>query len=462
MKLLNELSSLIGQDKVTVNETMIHHHSGDESHHPPVAPDVVVFPESTIDVQKILSYANEQQISVVPYGAGSGLEGQAIPINKGISMNFEKMNRIIEIRAEDLTVKVQPGVSRLALNEALKKYGLFFPVDPGADASIGGMAATNASGTLAVRYGVMRNQILDMEVVLADGRIIRTGSLAKKSSSGYHLNGLFIGSEGTLGVFTEITLKLHGIPEYMTAARCTFSHVRDCVDAAVAILTAGIPIARIELVDARSIRQVNAYQGTQYPEEDSLFLEFHGNQAGNEEDIQFVQNIVEELGCTSFVFETDSIQRANLWKARHELHYAFSHSYPKLSILSTDVCVPISSLPDIVEYTRRQLNLYGLDGAIIGHVGDGNFHTMVMYDRQNAEEIQKTNKLNDEIVEYALRVGGTCTGEHGVGVGKMKFQKQEHGEALNVMISMKKLLDPQGILNPGKILPNLLKVHDGL
>ncbi|MBO1003951.1 FAD-binding oxidoreductase [Pseudogracilibacillus auburnensis] len=458
MTLLEKLSSLIGQEKVTVNETIILHHSGDESHHPKMAPDVVVFPESTEDVQKVVSYANEHGIPVVAYGVGSGLEGQAIPIKHGISMNFEKMNQILEIRPEDLTVTVQPGISRLKLNEELKKHGLFFPVDPGADASIGGMASTNASGTLAVRYGVMRDQILSMEVVLADGRVIRTGSLAKKSSSGYNLNGLFIGSEGTLGIFTEITLKLHGIPEYTTAARCTFSTIRGCVDAAVAILTAGIPIARVELVDARSIKQVNEFQGTNYPEQDSLFLEFHGNKAGNEEDIEFVRAIVEEAGSTGFVFETDSIQRAHLWKARHELHYAFTHSYPKLSVLSTDVCVPISKLPEIIEFTRRQLAAYGLDGAVLGHVGDGNFHTMILYDRNIPEEIERTDQLNEEIVDYALRVGGTCTGEHGVGIGKLQFQAQEHGEALGVMVSMKNLLDPNQILNPGKVLPVESKV----
>ncbi|MBS4204588.1 FAD-binding oxidoreductase [Lederbergia citrea] len=459
MNLLEDLYFLIGTDKVTINETLLRHHSGDESHHPKIEPDAVVFPESTEDVQKIVSYANEHQIAIVPYGAGSGLEGQAIPIKKGISINFERMDQILEVRPEDLTVKVQPGVTRHRLNDELKKYGLFFPVDPGADASIGGMAATNASGTLAVRYGVMRDQILNMEVVLADGRVIKTGSLARKSSSGYHLNGLFVGSEGTLGVFTEITLKLHGIPEYITAARCTFPSVRSCVDAAAAILTAGISIARVELVDARSIKQVNDFSGTNYPEEHSLFLEFHGNKSGNEEDIDFVQAIVEEAGCTGFVFETDSIKRANLWKARHELHYAFSHGFPKLSILSTDVCVPISKLPEIVEFTRNQLDGLGLDGGVLGHVGDGNFHATVLYDRNDPEQVKKMQQLNEELVAYALRVGGTCTGEHGVGIGKMKFQEQEHGAALDVMIALKNTLDPNNILNPGKVLPIEMKVY---
>ncbi|MBS4218726.1 FAD-binding protein [Bacillus sp. FJAT-49711] len=453
MNLYENLRALLEQHKVSINETILRYHSGDESHHAKIEPDVVVFPESTEDVQKIVTFANEHRVSLVPYGAGSGLEGQAIPIKKGISISFERMASIIEIKPEDLTVTVQPGMTRLKLNEELKKYGLFFPVDPGADASIGGMAATNASGTLAVRYGVMRDQILNMEVVLADGRIIETGSMAKKSSSGYHLNGLFIGSEGTLGIFTKIILKLHGIPENITAARCTFPTIRSCVDAAAAILTAGIPIARIELVDARSIKQVNHFSETDFPEEPSLFLEFHGNQSGNEEDIDFVQTIVKDMGCSSFVFETDSLKRAHLWKARHDLHYAFSHSYPNLSILSTDVCVPISKLPEIVEYTRNQLDTYGLDGGVLGHVGDGNFHTALLYNPHDPEEIAKSNQFNRDLVSYALSVGGTCTGEHGVGIGKIKFQKEEHGPALDVMVSIKKLFDPNDILNPGKIFP---------
>ncbi|MCR2821204.1 FAD-binding oxidoreductase [Lederbergia panacisoli] len=454
MNLYENLCVLLGQHKVTINDTILRHHSGDESHHAKVEPDVVVFPESTDDVQKVASFANEHGIPLVPYGVGSGLEGQAIPIKKGISISFERMASIVEIKPEDLTVTVQPGITRLKLNEELKKHGLFFPVDPGADASIGGMAATNASGTLAVRYGVMRDQILNMEVVLVDGRVIQTGSMARKSSSGYHLNGLFIGSEGTLGIFTKITLKLHGIPENITAARCTFPTIRSCVDAAAAILTAGIPIARIELVDARSIKQVNHFSETNFLEEPSLFLEFHGNQSGNEEDIDFVKTIVEDMGCNSFVFETDSLKRAHLWKARHDLHYAFSHSYPNLSILSTDVCVPISRLPEIVEYTRNQLDTYGLDGGVLGHVGDGNFHTALLYNPNDPEEIAKSNEFNRDLVSYALQVGGTCTGEHGVGVGKIKFQKEEHGLALDVMMSIKKLFDPNDILNPGKIFPN--------
>ncbi|HWO97106.1 MAG TPA: FAD-linked oxidase C-terminal domain-containing protein [Bacillus sp. (in: firmicutes)] len=454
MSLVNDLISLLGKEHVSINETILLQHSKDESHHEPVLPDVVVFPTCKEDVQAIVKYANEQNIPVVPFGIGSSLEGHSIPIHKGISIDFQHMNTIVDIRPKDLIVKVQPGVTRIQLNQELKKHGLFFPVDPGADATIGGMAATNASGTTAVRYGVMRDQVLDLEVVLADGRIIHTGSLAKKSSSGYHLNGLFVGSEGTLGIFTEITLKLHGIPESIMAARACFPDVTSCVQGAVSILTAGIPIARMELVDARSIAQVNAYSGTDYPVRPSLFLEFHGNESGNEEDAQFVRELLKEHGCSEFVFEFDSNRRALLWKARHELSFAFRHSNPKLQTMGTDVCVPISTLPDIVDYTRERIDYYGLDGAVLGHIGDGNFHTLVMYDPENAEHLDQIDKLNEEIVKYAFQLGGTCTGEHGVGIGKMKYQQEEHGEALQLMINMKQMLDPNNILNPGKLLPS--------
>lgn len=453
MNLVNDLISLLGKEQVSTNETILLQHSKDESHHKPVLPDVVVFPTCKEDIQAIIKYANEHGVPIVPFGVGSSLEGHSIPIHKGISIDFQNMNAIVDVRPQDLIVKVQPGVTRIQLNQELKKHGLFFPVDPGADATIGGMAATNASGTTTVRYGVMRDQVLDLEVVLADGRIIHTGSLAKKSSSGYHLNGLFVGSEGTLGVFTEITLKLHGIPESITAARACFPDVTSCVEGAVSILTAGIPIARMELVDARSIAQVNDYSGTDYPVLPSLFLEFHGNESGNEEDAQFVKELLKEYSCSEFVFESDSNKRALLWKARHELSFAFRHSNPKLQAMGTDVCVPISTLPDIVDYTRARIDYYGLDGAILGHIGDGNFHTLVMYNPENAEELDQIDKLNEEIVKYAFQLGGSCTGEHGVGIGKMKYQQEEHGEALQLMIDMKQMLDPNNILNPGKLLP---------
>ncbi|MFD1706028.1 FAD-binding oxidoreductase [Siminovitchia sediminis] len=453
MNIYEDLCLLIGKEKTSVNETVLVNHSKDESNHQSVEPDVVVFPESTEDVQKILKYANTHKVPVVPYGAGSGLEGQSIPVQKGISVDFEKMNKILEVRPEDLAVIVQPGITRVQLNEELKKYGLFFPVDPGADASIGGMAATNASGTMTVRYGGMRSQVLNLRVVLADGRVIETGSLAKKSSSGLHLNGLFVGSEGTLGIFTEIALKLHGIPEDIVAARCSFPSVSSCVEAATAILAAGVPVARIELVDARTIQQTNEYSGTDYPAAPSLFFEFHGNRGGNQEDIEFVQAIVEEAGCLEFLSETNSLKRAALWKARHEVNFAYRHGNPRLDSITTDVCVPISKLAENVEFASRKLNEYGLKGGVVGHVGDGNFHSMILYDPNVKGEYEKVLQLTDEMVELALQSGGTCTGEHGVGLGKIGYQRKEHKEALDVMLSLKRTLDPNNIMNPGKIFP---------
>lgn len=448
-----QLIELLGPEKVSKSESHLYHHSKDESYHSPVEPNVVVFPSSKEDICKMINFANENRIPVVPYGAGSGLEGQAIPVEKGISVSFENMNKIVNLQVEDLIVTVQPGLTRLQLNEQLKRHGLFFPVDPGADASIGGMASTNASGTAAVRYGTMRDQILNMEVVLPDGKVINTGNLAKKSSSGYHLNGLFIGSEGTLGIITEISLKLHGIPESILAARCSFSSVEKCVQAAHAILMAGIPIARIELVDHVSMKKINEYSGTSYPEAPSLFLEFHGNKAGIQEDALLVETIINELGSNDWVAETDSKARAALWKARHDLAYAFRHQHGGLKAGGADVCVPFSKLTELVVLARKLIDQSGLEGGVVGHIGDGNFHTIMLYNPNDLSQIEAIEHVNDEIVKLALSFGGTCTGEHGVGLGKIKYQLQEHGSALDLMNSIKQMIDPNNIMNPGKLLP---------
>lgn len=451
--MFEKLIELLGKDKVSRSESQLFHHSKDESYHTPVEPDAVVFPSSREDIIAIMKFANENRIPVVPYGAGSGLEGQAIPINKGISISFQNMNKIISFQPEDFIVTVQPGVTRMQLNDMLNPHGLFFPVDPGADATIGGMAATNASGTAAVRYGTMKDQVLSIEAVLPDGRIIKTGSLAKKSSSGYNLNSLFVGSEGTLGVFTEITLKLQGIPEFMLAARCSFPDVEACVKAAHSILMAGVPIARIELVDPVSMEKVNEYSGTSYPVAPSLFFEFHGNQAGLEEDASLVQSIVKEFGSSDWVAETDSKARAQLWKARHELAYAFLHQNKGYKAGITDICVPISKLAEVVVLARKMIDEAGMEGGVLGHIGDGNFHSIFMYDPNDQKQIEAIKNIDEKIVHLALSFGGTCTGEHGVGLGKMKYQEHEHGEALNLMKDIKNLIDPLNIMNPGKIFP---------
>ncbi|KZE69501.1 2-hydroxy-acid oxidase [Fictibacillus phosphorivorans] len=440
------------EKRATQNETILWQHSRDESYHHPVSPDIVVYPESAEEISSILTFANEHKIPVVPYGAGSSLEGHCIPVKGGISINFQEMNKVLEIRPDDFLVRVQPGVTRTQLNLALKKYGLFFPVDPGADATIGGMAATNASGTTSVKYGIMRDQVRNLQVVLADGQMIQTGGLAAKSSAGYHLTSMFVGSEGTLGVFTEITLKVYGIPESVLSARCTFPSIQTAVEAAIAVLGSGTGIARMELVDERSIVQVNHNSETAYTEAPTLFLEFQGNPASVTYEASLTKELLESFGGIEWVEERDSKARAKLWEARHNLAYAFKHGYPGKSMMFTDVCLPLSELSGAIVHARDKMDELGVPGAVLGHVGDGNFHAILMYDASNENERKKADSVNESIVTYALSKGGTCTGEHGVGIGKAKYLAKEHADTLPIMMSIKKQLDPKDILNPGKII----------
>ncbi|QDX92703.1 FAD-binding protein [Brevibacillus laterosporus] len=451
MNYLNDLRQLLRDDQVSVSESVRELHSKNESYHTPALPDVVVFPESTEDVSRLVAFANDREIPVVPFGIGSSLEGHAIPVHGGVSLDFQRMNQILEVRPDDLLIRVQPGITRTEVNKELKKYGLFFSVDPGADATLGGMAATNASGTTAVRYGVMRDQVRDLEVVLADGSIIHTGGLAAKSSSGYHLNGLFVGSEGTLGVFTELTLRVYGIPEEMMAVRATFPDVESAVQTAVTILSVGIPVAKIELVDELSIQKINAHNGTSYEVTPTLFIEFHGNTAGLVQDAQFARELALDKGCLIFQQEIDSKARAQLWEARHHLYYAFAHSVPGKRVMTTDVCVPLSELAGAVRNAQQIVQELQLEGGVLGHIGDGNYHTLLLLNPNDSEELARAEEANARIVEFALARGGTCTGEHGVGLGKRKYQQKEHGEAYHLMATIKKAFDPKGILNPGKI-----------
>ncbi|MBY7143183.1 FAD-binding protein [Virgibacillus sp. NKC19-3] len=449
---IHGLEKWLRKDQVTMNETVLEEHSTDESYHTPSSPAVVVFPENAEEVSEIVRLADKYEIAVVPYGLGTSLEGHIIPYEHGITIDFSLMNSILEIREKDFLVKVQPGVTRSQLNKELKKYGLFFPVDPGADATLGGMAATNASGTMSVRYGIMRDQVRDLEVVLVDGKTIHTGNLAEKSSSGYHLNGIFVGSEGTLGCFTELTLKVYGIPEHQIAARASFNMVDDAVEAVTAILQAGVPIARMELLDEPSMVQANQYSETGYKEVPTLFLEFHGNEAGLTQDVSFAEDILNDFGCLEVTFEAETAARNKLWEARHHVLYAYTHGYPGRKLMITDVCLPISELAGAIQDARKTLRALSLQGGIVGHVGDGNYHIFLMIDLNNPEEVQNANQLNEHIVEYALNRGGTCTGEHGVGIGKQKYQKQEHGEALHLMEKIKSTLDPRDLFNPNKIV----------
>lgn len=432
------------------NKNELDRHSHDESPHAPVTPDFVFFPESADDVVKIMDFSRKYCVPLTAFGAGSGLEGQVIPLQKGISINFERMNKIVIFSPEDMLITVQPGITRLELNSFINKHGLFFPIDPGADASIGGMVATNASGTTAVRYGSMRDQLLDLEVVLPDGKMIHTGSKAKKSSSGLHLTGLFAGSEGTLGLITEVTLRLHGIPEQTIAASCNFSTPRECAEAAHSILLSGIPIIRMEFVDALSIGQVNIYGNYQLPEKHSLFFEFAGMKKAVEEEAELAQTIINEMQGVNWKIAVDSSERALLWKARHEMSYAFRHVLG-MAASGGDVCAPISKLPDLVMYVRELIDASGLTGGIFGHVGDGNFHTIIMYDASSTIDSEKAHDINGQLALKAIELGGTCTGEHGVGIGKIKYQEAEHGTAYEVMKDMKRFFDPENRLNPGKI-----------
>ncbi|ARK24051.1 2-hydroxy-acid oxidase [Sporosarcina sp. P37] len=451
--IIQALREVLTEEQVTINKTVRELHGKDESYHTMKLPDIVVFPSSAEDVSHVMRVSSKHRVPVTPYGLGSSLEGHVIPENGGITIDFSHMNQILSVQAEDFLVTVQPGVTRSQLNKELKKHGLFFSVDPGADATLGGMAATNASGTTSVKYGIMRDQVRDLEVVLADGTIIHTGNKAAKSASGLHLNGLFVGSEGILGCFTELTLRVYGIPEFTTAARASFPTVNDAVEAVVSILQAGIPIARVELVDEPSMKQVNLFSETNYKEKPTLFLEFHGNEAGLQQDVEFTKEIVADHHCEDVAFETDNAERNRLWEARHNLAYAFIHSHPGKKLMVTDVCLPISELADAVNHARETVESLDMPAGIVGHVGDGNFHVLLMMDVNNPEEIAKADELNEKIVLYALERGGTCTGEHGVGTGKRKYQEQEHGAALVVMEKIKRALDPDNLLNPNKILP---------
>lgn len=435
----------------TDGEEISRHGTSVFTYHAAHAPDVIVYPENRDEVVGVLRFANEHGVPIVPFGAGSSLEAHTIPVRGGISLDLGRMNEILEIRPDDFVARAQPGVTRETLNERLKEHGLFFPVDPGWDASIGGMAGTNASGTNAVRHGAMRDQVLGLEVVLGDGTVMHTGGMAMKSSAGYHLTSLFVGSEGTLGVFTEILLRLRPIPEKILAGRAVFPDIEAAGTAAAAMIRTGMQIGRVELVDARTIGAVNASKGTDYAVAPTLFLEFSGSEAGVESDVQSARSIAGEHGCEGFEFEADEAAREKLWEARHDAGIAVADLNPERKPMTTDVCVPLSDLAPSLSHARETIEAAGFDGAILGHVGDGNYHAIFAVDPKNEEEMGRAKAANGEIVDHALARGGTCTGEHGIGSGKMADLKKEHGDSLDFMRGIKRLADPNGIMNPGKI-----------
>ncbi|MGA1456438.1 MAG: FAD-binding oxidoreductase [Arenicellales bacterium] len=424
----------------------------DESFHQSVPPDAVVTAHSTEDVSEIVKICASHKVPVIPYGTGTSLEGHVAALHGGISINLQEMNQIIEVHDDDLDVVVQPGVTRKQLNRHLHDRGLFFPIDPGADASLGGMTACRASGTNAVRYGTMRENVLALTVVLADGRVIKTSRRARKSAAGYDLTRLFVGSEGTLGVITEITLRLYGIPESIGSAVCTFPDLDSAVSTVISTIQFGVPIARIELIDEVQIDAINRYSKTDLAIAPTLFLEFHGTERGVEEQSQIVQELAAEAGGSDFKWTTNTEERNRLWQARHDAAYACKALMPNGEIWATDVCVPISQLAECIRETQRDIRESKLIAPIVGHVGDGNFHLVLLVDKENPEETARAQALHERMVMRALAMGGTCTGEHGIGYGKLDFLIAEHGEAVSVMRSIKQALDPDNIMNPGKIL----------
>ncbi|NMG14983.1 FAD-binding oxidoreductase [Aromatoleum bremense] len=449
----DELGARFGA-RFSTTEAVRAHHGHDESHFPDMLPDAVVWPHDTAEVVAIVEACCRHRVPIVPFGAGSSLEGHILPLHGGISVDFSEMNKVLAVHGEDMDAVVQPGITRKQLNTALHGSGLFFPVDPGADASLGGMAATRASGTNAVRYGTMRDNVLGMEVVLADGRVIRTGGRARKSSSGYDLTRLMIGSEGTLGLITELIVRLHPLPEAVSAAVCAFPDVASAVRTVIQTIQLGVPVARIELLDELTVQAINRYSKTTLRESPMLFFEFHGSKASVEEQAQTVQEIARDNSGQDFEWATHPEDRTRLWAARHDVYFSCIALRPGCRGLTTDVCVPISRLADCIAGAREDIAASGLIAPIVGHVGDGNFHTVVLVDPDDGAEIQRAEALNRRIVERALAMGGTCTGEHGIGFGKQDFLVAEHGrDAVDAMRALKRALDPDGLLNPGKIVP---------
>ncbi len=446
-----ELKKLLG-DRISDTKAIRKQYGQNETYYPESLPDAVAYPKNEDEVSEILSLCNRNLCPVVPWGTGTSLEGNSIPIAGGITLSFENMNRVVKINPDDMDIVVQPGITREEVNNALKNYGLFFPVDPGANASIGGMAATRASGTTAVRYGTMRENVMALRVVLADGRIIKTGSRAKKSAAGYDLTKLLIGSEGTLGVITEVTLKLQGIPEEISSAVCAFPNTSSAVQTITETIQSGIPIARSELMDTTSIEAVNQYSNLNLPLKEHLFFEFHGSKSSVKEQSELVQEISIANGGSDFKWSTAAEDRNKLWKARHDYYYAIKAKNPNHTFVVTDICVPISHLTEVIQETSEEMRKEGMIPHVMGHVGDGNFHSGLMVKPGCKEDIDKAKKLTRKIVEKALASEGTCTGEHGIGIGKIEYMKAEHGEAVNLMSAIKNTFDPNGILNPGKVV----------
>jgi len=450
-ELIGRLTELLGE-RLSTNPSVLDQHGHDESYHPTEPPDAVAFAQSTEEVSAIVRLCAEYGAAIIPFGTGTSLEGGVAAVAGGICIDLSGMNKVLRVSVPDLDCTVQSGVTRKQLNHELHDTGLFFPIDPGADASIGGMAATRASGTNAVRYGTMRDCVLGLTVVLADGRVIHTGGRARKSAAGYDLTRLFIGSEGTLGIITEVTLRLSGVPEAISAAVCSFPTIEDAVNTVIMTIQSGVPVARMELLDDVQMDASNRYSKLNYAVLPTLFFEFHGSPGSVAEQAETVGEIAREFGGADFQWANRPEERNRIWRARHEAYYAGLALRPGGKGMPTDICVPISRLADCITETKRDIADSGLLAPMVGHVGDGNFHLSIVVDPDDAEEIARADALHERMVLRAIEMGGTCTGEHGVGYGKMRFLSAEHGDAVETMRAIKLALDPENRMNPGKVV----------
>ena len=450
--MLDDLRTLVGADRVLTGRDVLEQHGVDESFHPAAAPDAVVYPTSTEEAAAIVGVCARHRTPLVPFGAGTSLEGHVAALQGGVSVDMREMNRILRLSIEDLDVTVQAGVTRKQLDAALRPEGVFFPVDPGADATLGGMVATGASGTTTVRYGAMRENVLSLVVVTADGEVVRTRSRARKSSAGYDLTRLMIGSEGTLGLVCEVTLRVQATPEAMSAAVCSFPTLRDAVDCTVAVSQQAIPVARMELLDEMLIEAINRYADFDHPIAPTLFFEFHGTPDEVKAQAAETEQVASEHGGQGFRWATDEAERRRMWEARHRAYDATRALRPGAAVLTTDACVPVSGLADTIVQTRADLDEHGLTGSILGHVGDGNFHVTLLIDGEDPADVERGMQFHDRVVRRALDHGGTSTGEHGVGYGKSTYLELEHGPgAVRMMRAIKHALDPHDIFNPGKV-----------
>src|SRR4249920_848337 len=444
---LVELKTLLGE-RVSTSAAVREHHGKDESYFPYALPDVVVFVESTEEVRDVVNICRRHRVPMIPFGVGTSLEGHILAVEGGVSIDLSRMNKVLQVHEADLDAVVQAGVTRKQLNEYIKHTGLFFPVDPGADATLGGMAATRASGTNAVRYGTMRENVLSLKVVLADGRVIQTSRRSKKSAAGYDLTRLFVGSEGTLGIITEVTVKLYPVQEAMSAAVCAFDSVDGCTNTVIQTIQSGIPIARCDIVCEKTVGAINKFKRTNYRVAPTVFFEFHGSKHSVIEQAEAVQAIAKEHGGKDFVWATKPEERSQLWQARHDAYFACLQLRPGSRAVSTDVCVPISRLAECVHETMDDVKSYIAPVPLLGHVGDGNFHLMFLVDPAKPQEQELAKSFNKRLVQRALAMEGTCTGEHGIGLGKQAWLQEELGEAVDLMRDIKRLFDPDNLMNP--------------